>query len=47
MTIGFLTPLYFLRAGALMSLPALLPPHLYLLYFFQQRSSQKSLVYIL
>ncbi|MCU0473714.1 MAG: cation:proton antiporter [Bacteroidales bacterium] len=35
MTVGFLTPIYFMRAGALMSLPALIAaPFIFILLFF-------------
>ena len=35
MTVGFLTPIYFLRAGALMSIPALIAaPFIFILLFF-------------
>lgn len=41
LTIGFLTPLYFLRAGALVSIPALLiAPGIFLLLFFGKVASK-------
>jgi len=41
MTIGFLTPLYFLRAGALMSLPALIAAPLIFLALFAAKIAFK------
>ena len=41
MTVGFLTPLYFLRAGALMSLPALIAAPLIFLALFMAKISFK------
>jgi len=41
MTVGFLTPLYFMRAGALMSLPALLAAPVVFLVLFLAKTASK------